>query len=131
MIQLESIAPVLQQRPGSGVGLLVVIVAVIFVVGQFAGMWATFKKADQPGWAAIVPIYNLYIMLKIGGSEWWWLLIIFFIPILNIYAMYKMFAGVSKTFGHGPGTALGLWFLGVIFWPLLGFSNDQYRGVPA
>ena len=32
-------------------------------------------KAGRPGWAAIIPIYNLYILLKIIGRPVWWLLL--------------------------------------------------------
>ena len=51
------------------------------IVFMFASMWKLFEKAEQPGWAAIIPIYNTYIMLKIGGKPGWWLLLMF-IPIL-------------------------------------------------
>jgi len=111
--------------PGGIVMLLVWAVVVLVVV---AGVWKTFVKAGRPGWAAIIPVYNLYVMLDIGDNEWWWLLVIIFVPILNIYGMYKMFAGVSRAFGQGIGFALGLWFLGVVFWPLLGFGDYAYRG---
>ena len=40
---------------------LVVCLAIV------AGMWKVFTKAGQPGWGAIVPIYNAYLMTKPGG----------------------------------------------------------------
>jgi hypothetical protein len=119
---------VLQQGDGiPGAGFWIVWLAVIILV--IGGVWKTFTKADQPGWAALIPFYNFYIMLKIGDNEWWWLLALF-VPIVNFYAMYKIFAGVSKAFGHGVGFALGLWFLSVVFWPYLGFSDTTYQGTP-
>lgn len=119
------------QSDGGGVfGAVSTLIAVVVALVTLAGMWKAFQRAGQPGWAAIIPIYNLYVMLKIGGNAWWWLLIILFVPIVNLYGMYKMFAGVSRAFGHGAGFALGLWFLNFIFWPLLGFGDDEYRGVP-
>lgn len=122
---------ILQQGPGGGFpGLVFWIFLLIAVIAQLAGVWKTFAKAGQPGWAALIPFYNLYIMLKIGGNEWWWLLLLF-VPIVNIYAMYKIFAGVSKAFGQGVGFALGLWFLGLIFWLLLGFGDYSYQGSPS
>lgn len=114
---------VLQQ--GAGGMAVIVWLAVVGIV--IAGMWKAFAKANQPGWAALIPIYNVYVMLEIGDNEWWWLLLLF-VPIVNIYASYKMFNGVSKAFGHGLGFTLGLWFLGFIFWPLLGFGDSTYRG---
>ena len=52
--------------PELGIGFIVVILLV--VVFMIAAMWKIFEKAGQPGWAAIVPIYNLYVLLKIVGS---------------------------------------------------------------
>ena len=43
-----------------------IIIWLAIVVFIIAAMWRVFEKAGQPGWAAIIPIYNLYIMLKIG-----------------------------------------------------------------
>ena len=35
---------------------------------------------------------------------------------------------LAKAFGKGPGFALGLIFLGPIFFPLLAFSDASYQG---
>jgi ABC-type Na+ efflux pump permease subunit len=122
----------LQSNGGAG-GLLVLlgIFALITMVSglvAIAGQWLTFKKANQPGWAAIIPFYNVYIMTKIGDNEWWWTLVIF-VPIVQIYAIHKISAGVSNAFGQSTGFALGLWILGFIFWPMLGFGDYSYQGV--
>lgn len=118
----------LQTRGGGGA---ILIVWLLLIIAFVAGMWKTFEKANQPGWAAIIPIYNFYIMLKIGDNAWWWLLVILFVPIVNIYGYYKIHAGVARAFGQGIGFALGLWFLAFIFWPLLGFGDYSYQGPPA
>jgi len=130
MALAESLNVVLQGGPGGGPGPILLLLWLALVVIVIAGVWKTFTKANQPGWAALIPFYNFYIMLKIGDNEWWWLLVLF-VPIVNIYAMYKIFAGVSKAFDQGIGFALGLWFLGIIFWPLLGFGDYTYQGPPA
>jgi hypothetical protein len=118
------------QQSGGGAGIIVfwvVYLAVLAVV--IAGMWKTFEKANQPGWAAIIPIYNVYILTKIGGLAWWYLLLLF-VPIVQLYAAYKISRGVAEAFGQGLGFALGLWFLGFIFYPLLGFGDYSYQGTP-
>ncbi|WP_338739482.1 DUF5684 domain-containing protein [Haloplanus salilacus] len=71
MVQPSGAVTVLQTGDGS---LVVVAVQLVIALAQLAGMWAVFEKADRAGWAAIVPIYNLYVMLKIGDNAWWWLL---------------------------------------------------------
>jgi hypothetical protein len=32
------------------------------IILLIAAMWKVFSKAGQPGWAAIIPIYNIYVM---------------------------------------------------------------------
>jgi len=123
----ETTPSVVLQQGAAAVALLVPLLIAVVAI---AGMWKTFTKANQPGWGAIIPIYNVYLMLKIGNNEWWWLLV-FFIPLANLYAAYKTVAGVSRAFGQGIGFALGLWFLGFIFFPLLGFGSYSYQGRPS
>ena len=108
-------------------GGLVLAIQVLFVLIQLAGMWKVFEKANHAGWKAVVPIYNLYVMLKIGENAWWWLLVLI-VPIVNFYALYRIHAGVARAFGKGIGFGLGLAFLGVVFFPLVGFGNYRYRG---
>lgn len=119
------------QSSGSGIaGAIVWFIGLVILLVTLIGQWITFQKAKQPGWAAIIPIFNSYVMLKIGNNAWWWLLIIIFVPVVNIIGFYKMHAGVARAFGHGAGFALGLWFLPFIFWPILGFGDEQYQGPP-
>ena len=54
------------------------IIAVIIV-----SLWKVFTKAGQPGWACLIPFYNLFILVKIAGREWWWFLLCF-IPVVGI-----------------------------------------------
>ena len=112
------------------VGLIVLLFQLAFTVFVIASIWKVFTKAGQPGWAAIVPIYNIYILLKIGGRPGWWLLL-FFIPIVNVIIAILLGIDVAKAFGKGAGFGLGLTFLGFIFYPILGFGNAVYLGNPS
>lgn len=98
-----------------------------FIVFFIAAMWKVFEKAEQPGWTAIVPIYNLYIMTKIGGKPGWWV-IMFFLPIVNLIFLIWLYNMISKSFGKAEGFTVGLVILGFIFWPVLGFGSAQYQG---
>jgi hypothetical protein len=124
MVPLSTLDIVLQ-AVGAELGLVLIQLAV-FVV-QLAGMWKVFTKANRAGWKAIIPIYNLYVMLKIGDNAWWWL-VLMIVPIVNFYAIYKIHAGVARAFDRGIGFALGLTLLGPIFFPLLGFGNYRHSG---
>ena len=109
--------------------------AVVIVV--LAGMWKIFTKAGQPGWAAIIPIYNIYILLQIVGRPTWWLalLLLAFIPVIGSFAvlavMFVIYWDLAKSFGKDIGYAIGLVLLGVVFVPMLGFGSAQYIGPKA
>lgn len=105
----------------------VIIIWLAVVVFLIAAMWRVFEKAGQPGWAAIIPIYNTYVMTKIGGKPGWWV-ILFFIPIVNIVILIWLYNMISKSFGKDEGFTAGLIFLGIIFWPILGFGSAKYLG---
>lgn len=92
-----------------------------------AAMWRVFEKAKQPGWAAIIPIYNIYIMTRIAGKPGYWTLLIF-IPIVNIVIAIWLYNMISKSFGKDEAFTVGLVLLGLIFWPILGFSDAKYLG---
>jgi hypothetical protein len=98
---------------------------VLVLVLVIAGLWKVFTKAGQPGWAAIIPIYNLYILTQIAGKEWWWLLLMF-IPIVGLVVYIILCIGVAEKFGKGAGFGLGMAFLGFIFYPILGFGSAAY-----
>ena len=104
---------------------IVFIVYLALIVFIIASCWKTFEKAGQPGWAAIVPIYNFYIMTKISGTKNWWLM---FIPLANIYIAIVTYIALAKSFGKGTGFGIGLILLGFIFFPILGFGNATYIG---
>ena len=82
-------------------------------------------QADQPGWASIIPFYNIYIMLKIVGRPGWWLIL--FIPFVH-YCRHHRVHRVGSSFGTGVAFAIGLYFLPFIFWLILGFGEDRYLG---
>lgn len=92
--------------------------------------WKIFEKAGKPGWAAIIPIYNVIVLLEIVGRPVWWILLLF-IPIVNLVIGFLLALDLSRSFGHDLAFALGLFFLGFIFYPILAFGGDTYRGPAA
>ena len=97
------------------------------VIVAIAGLWKAFEKAGKPGWGAIIPIYNAYLMLKIAGRPGWWLILLI-IPIVNIVIIFIVMIDIAKAFGKGTGFGIGLALLGFIFWPILGFGDARYVG---
>ena len=120
---------ILAQEEGGGgaggmIGLVIYLALVVLVI---AGFWKTFEKAGKPGWGAIVPIYNLVLLLEIAGKPIWWILL-FLIPFVNFIVVILVSIEVAKNFGKGTGFGLGLAFLGFIFYPILGFGDAKYQG---
>jgi hypothetical protein len=106
-----------------------VVIWLVIVIAAIAGLWKTFEKAGHPGWAAIIPIYNIYILCKIAGRPGWWV-ILFFIPIVSIVIAIIVSLDVAKNFGKSALFGIGLALLGFIFYPILGFGDAQYIGAP-
>ena len=90
-------------------------------------MWKVYQKAGQPGWAAIIPIYNIYILTKITGKPGYWT-VLCLIPLLNIIFMIWLTNMLSKSFGKDEGFTVGLILLGFIFYPILAFGSAKYLG---
>jgi hypothetical protein len=109
-------------------GLLVWIVVIALVVLVVAGMWRTFEKAGEPGWAALVPFYNMFVLVKIARKPLWWFFLLL-VPIVNIIFWIIVYVAIARNFGKGVGFALGLFLLGPIFYPILGFGDAQYQPV--
>ncbi|MBM4777520.1 MAG: signal peptidase I [Archangiaceae bacterium] len=112
---------------GAIVGLLMLVVELAIFAVIIAGMWKLFVKAGQPGWAAIVPIYNTYVMTQIVGRPILWF-ILTFVPCVNFVAMILIMIDLAKSFGKSTGYAIGMVFLPFIFIPMLGFGDAQYSG---
>ncbi len=112
---------------GGGAGILLVVVYVAVLVLLIAGMWKTFTKAGQPGWAAIVPILNIFVLIKLAKMPMWWIVIA--ICLSPVFAIV-LSINVAKAFGKGVGMILLLIFLGPIGWLVLGFGNAQYQLEP-
>ena len=105
------------------------IISLVLCVFVLVCMWIIFRKAGKPGWAAIVPFYNLYVLFEITwGSGMRFLLLL--IPIYNIILSIQTQVRLAKAFGKSGGFAAGLIFLPYIFIPLLAFGGTAYQGVP-
>jgi hypothetical protein len=112
----------------AGMGIFAVVyLAVIALV--IAAMWKIFTKAGKPGWAALVPIYNIIVLLEIAGKPTWWV-VLFLIPFVNFIALILVSIAVAKNFGKGTGFGLGIAFLGIIFMPMLAWGDAQYNPQP-
>lgn len=89
------------------------------------GMWTVFTKAGRPGWPAIIPVYNLYILFKIAGWSGISMLLLL-VPVVNVVVLFLVTLNVAQKFGKGFLFTLGLTFLPFIFYPILGLGSSTY-----
>jgi hypothetical protein len=120
----------MQEQQSAGPGPLFWIIYLAVIAAAFAGMWKTFSKAGEPGWAAIVPFYNIYVMTKIVGRPAWWV-VLAILPCVNIIALFIIGIDMAKSFGKGTGFGIGLALLAPVFYAILGFGDAQYQGPAA
>ncbi len=107
---------------------MTIVYLAVAVLGIVA-MWKIFEKAGEPGWAAIIPFYNLYVLFKITWGNGWKFLFLL-IPIANVVFAIITMVKLAKAFGKSGGFAVGLIFLSIIFYCILAFGDAQYIGVP-
>lgn len=104
--------------------LVILAIAVVAIVA----LWKVFTKAGKPGWAAIVPFYNLYVMLQIVGRPAWWLLL-FFIPFVNLVISVVLSLDIAKAFGRSPMFGiLANFLLSPVGYLIIGFGSSSYVG---
>jgi len=118
---------------GAAAGLVAMFMMVVYfavIVLVLASLWKVFSKAGKPGWAAIIPIYNMIVWLEICGRPIWWIILLL-IPCVNIVIALLINIDLAKSFGKDVGFGIGLWLLGIIFLPILAFGKSQYVGPAA
>ncbi len=111
--------------------LIPLIIGILFAVVICGVMWwGMFTKAGKPGWASLIPIYNVVIWMDIIGRPRWWVLLCL-IPLVNIIITILACIDTAKSFGKEAGFGIGLWLLGIIFFPILSWGSDKYVGPAA
>ena len=111
-----------------GTGMVIVMLAIAVLV--IAAMWKVFTKAGEPGWAALIPIYNVIVLLKIAGKPAWWI-VLMLIPFVNLVVAIIVAVAVARNFGRGAGFGLGLAFLAPVFYPILAWGDARYQPQPS
>lgn len=104
-----------------------VVLYILLAIVVIAAQWRIFTKAGRPGWACLIPFYNLWVEYDIicgSGAKMFFLLI----PLFNIYWEIKTMIKLAHAYGRSTGFGIGLLFLPAIFLCILGFGGAQYEG---
>ncbi len=110
------------------------IVALMFIMLLFYVYYAIvlaklFKKAGKPAWAAIVPVYNVIVLLDIIGYKWYYIFVYLFtfVPMVGsiVILLFKITLSMklSKAYGQSTGFGVGLVLVPIIFLSIFAFDN--------
>lgn len=92
----------------------------------FVGMYKLYEKAGEPSWAALVPFYNAFVLVKIVGAPKWWLLAML-IPVVNLFIIAGMLIEFNKSFGQYKFTDnFAAIVLPYVYYPYLANKNPEY-----
>lgn len=116
-------------QSGGTVATVVAVAGVVLFVLPVVGMWKMFEKAGKPGWAALIPVYNLWVLVDVADKEWWWFLVLF-IPSANLAAWVIVNVGVADQFGQRAAFGVALSVLFFLLYPVVGFGDYEYEGDP-
>ena len=102
------------------------IFSLILYVLIAVALWRVFSKAGWPGILAIIPIVNIFILVKIAGFSAW-LGLLYLIPIVNIIFGIIVAVRVGKGFGKGGVFSFFLlWLFAFIGYFIIGFGRSTY-----
>ncbi len=104
--------------------MIFLLLILIVIISQYK----LFKKANEPGWAAFIPIYNMIVWLRIINKPWWWILLMF-IPYAGFIWQIWATNLLVKKFGRDEGFTIGVIFLPFIFYPILAFGSSKFLDV--
>ena len=109
--------------PFEAIIVLFLLIGIIVIIAD----WKIYVKAGKPGWACIIPFYNIVVLCEIVGKPTWWV-VLCLIPGVNLVIYIILLNHLSLSFGKDVGFTLGLIFLWFIFYPILGFGDAKYSG---
>lgn len=130
---------------------MLVILGIVFYVLLVVAHWKIFTKAGQRGWTSLIPILNIFVLVKVVKRPMWWAAVISLglifsgassdaaaiiqvvsavLGLAMVVLLIVVLFDLSKAFGHGGGFALGLIILSVIFALILGYGPSTYQLEP-
>lgn len=106
-------------------GLVFVLLYFALLIAALYGNWKMYEKAGKPGWASIIPIYNIVVLHEIIGRDLIKILFLF-VPFVNLYFLITLYISLAKSFGKNGG---GDYLLTIFFAPFyLGLGSAKYVG---
>lgn len=108
--------------------IILITICLILLIISFISLSKVFKKANRSGISAIIPIYNLIVLLEITNYPKWYFVLLL-IPGVNIVIYFIIVFKLAKLFKKSNAFALGIIFLPFIFLTILAFNDSEYIGI--
>jgi len=89
------------------------ILFISFQIIHFISTWKLYIIAGKKAWHALIPFYNLIVLMSIINRPKWWIVLLF-IPVVNILMISIVIVEILRSFGKNStlDTFLGLITLG-------------------
>lgn len=105
------------------------IIYALLTAAFFFSFAKLFPLAGRKSWEGLVPVYNLYVWLKVIHKPWWYLLLLIF-PGVNVLMLAIMSVNTATVFGkREPADVAFFGFLPFIALPKLALEQKiKYVG---
>ncbi len=102
-------------------GLLPILI--IYYILLVICFYKLLEKEEQPGWIALIPLYNLYVFTKLVRIP----LVLWFIPILNLVTLIAMPYNLARQYGLPDWQRCLAIFFPYIMIPYIAFSDIKNK----
>lgn len=123
---------------------IILSILFLFAVIKVLTFWFILEKGGQPGWASLIPFYQYYAFITVCKIPPV-LCGIFFATYMSTYIMPEKIAptvslillvimhstcsmSLAKVYGRDYMFGMGLIFMPLVFYPILGLGNYEYEG---
>lgn len=111
----------------TGLGVTTLVISLVLYVLWIVAMWKVFSKAGYWGILSIIPIVNIFILVKVGGMSAW-LTLLYLIPVVGLIFSIVVAVKVGANFGRGGFFSfIWLWLIPFIGYYIIGYGAAQYR----
>ncbi len=110
----------------SAAAMVVMAIYVVLIIVMIVANWKLNEKAGEPGWACLVPIYNVIVLGRMAGLTTLWIVLLF-VPCVNIIALFMLNIKLAERFGKDAGFGIAMAFLPFICMPILAFGSARYE----
>lgn len=120
--------------------LILSLVCLAIVIVKIIGTWKVLEKGGKPGWAALIPFYNEWVLCEMVGVWPYWILIVLGLTLISgvpllglvsvagsIYFEVLLNVSLARAFGKDDSYAVGLILLSPVFYAILGLGKDEFK----